>query len=149
MTKSGREIMEILEAYDLTGCAHSAAQLAGTDRKTVARYVALRDAGTDPLEAVRRPRSVDAFAAKVEELVDRSSGKVRADRTVSLADSFVQQILPYFDQYALSHRFWSPDSSAILLPLGSTSGQDQVTIVPADGSNPIPIGNGSMGSWSP
>ena len=36
MTKSGREIMEILEAYDLTGCAHSAAQLAGTDRKTVA-----------------------------------------------------------------------------------------------------------------
>ena len=42
MTKSGREIMEILEAYDLTGCAHSAAQLAGTDRKTVARYVAMR-----------------------------------------------------------------------------------------------------------
>lgn len=37
MTKSGREIMEILEAYDLTGCAHSAAQLAGTDRKTVLR----------------------------------------------------------------------------------------------------------------
>ena len=48
MTKSGREIMEILEAYDLTGCAHSAAQLAGTDRKTVLRYVALRDAGADP-----------------------------------------------------------------------------------------------------
>jgi len=45
VTKSGREIMEILEAYDLTGCAHSAAQLAGTDRKTVARYVALRDPG--------------------------------------------------------------------------------------------------------
>ena len=48
MTKSGREIVELLEAYDLTGCAHSAAQLAGTDRKTVLRYVALRDAGADP-----------------------------------------------------------------------------------------------------
>jgi hypothetical protein len=35
VTKSGGEIMEILEAFDLTGCAHSAAQLAGTDRKTV------------------------------------------------------------------------------------------------------------------
>ena len=35
MTKSGREIMEILEAYDLTGCAHSVVQLARTDRKTV------------------------------------------------------------------------------------------------------------------
>ena len=79
MTKSGREIMEILEAYDLTGCAHSAAQLAGTDRKTVARYVALRDAGQDPAVPARRPRSADEFAGKVEELVDRSGGKIRAD----------------------------------------------------------------------
>jgi hypothetical protein len=80
VTKSGREIMEILEAFDLTGCAHSAAQLAGADRKTVARYVALRDAGSDPLVAQqRRPRSVDEFLPKVEELVDRSSGKIRAD----------------------------------------------------------------------
>jgi transposase len=79
VTKSGREIMEILEAYDLTGCAHSAAQLAGTDRKTVLRYVALREAGDDPAEQRRRARAVDEFAAKVEELVDRSSGKIRAD----------------------------------------------------------------------
>ena len=50
MTKSDREIMEILESYDLTRCAHSAAQLAGCDAKTVNRYVALRDAGGgDPL----------------------------------------------------------------------------------------------------
>ena len=79
MTKSGREIMEILEAYDLTGCAHSAALLAGTDRKTVARYVALRDAGADPAVPARRPRSADEFAGKIEELVDRSGGKIRAD----------------------------------------------------------------------
>src|SRR5262249_21336609 len=79
VTKSGREIMEILEAFDLTGCAHSAAQLAGSDRKTVARYVALREAGADPREAERRPRSVDGFLAKVEELVDRSNGRIRAD----------------------------------------------------------------------
>ena len=79
MTKSGREIMEILEAYDLTGCAHSAAQLAGTDRKTVLRHVALRDAGEDPAVPARRLRAADEFAGKVEELVDRSSGKIRAD----------------------------------------------------------------------
>jgi transposase len=71
--------MEILEAFDLTGCAYSAAQLAGTDRKTVARYVALRDGGADPAARERRPRSVDVFAGKVEELVDRSGGKIRAD----------------------------------------------------------------------
>ena len=48
MTKSGREIAEIFEAFDLTGTAWSAAQLAGCDAKTVARYVAVRDAGGDP-----------------------------------------------------------------------------------------------------
>lgn len=41
--KSDREIMEILEASDATGSAHSAAQLAGVDPKTVRRYVAARD----------------------------------------------------------------------------------------------------------
>lgn len=44
MTKSSREIMEILEAFDLTRCAWSAAEPAGCDAKTVARYVAVRDA---------------------------------------------------------------------------------------------------------
>ena len=45
MKKSDREIMEILEAYDATESAHSAAQLAGVDPKTVRRYVAARDQG--------------------------------------------------------------------------------------------------------
>ena len=45
MKKSDREIMEILEAFDATGRAHSAAQLAGVDPKTVRRYVSARDAG--------------------------------------------------------------------------------------------------------
>ena len=79
MTKSGREIVEIFEAFDLTGTAWSAAQLTGCDAKTVARYVAIRDAGADPLAKAVRPRMIDAFMAKVEELVDRSKGKIRAD----------------------------------------------------------------------
>ena len=41
IAKSGREIMEIFEAFDLTGTAWSAEQLAGCDAKTVARYVAV------------------------------------------------------------------------------------------------------------
>lgn len=79
MTKSDREIMEILEAFDLTRCAHSAAALVGVDEKTVARYVAVRDAGQDPLGRPRRPRLIDPFLGKIEELVDKSQGKVRAD----------------------------------------------------------------------
>lgn len=79
MTKSGREIVEILEAFDLTRCAHSAARLVGCDEKTVARYVAVRDAGGDPQARPRRVRSIDPFLAKVEEWVEHSQGKVRAD----------------------------------------------------------------------
>jgi hypothetical protein len=79
MTKSGREIMEIFEAVDLTGTAWSAAQLTGCDAKTVARYVAVREAGGDPLARVARPRLIDGFMPKIEELVDRSKGKIRAD----------------------------------------------------------------------
>ena len=72
--------MEILEAYDLTGSLRGAAALAGCDHKAVAHWVAARDAaGGDLPVAVRlRPR-VDVFAAKIEEWVARSQGKVRAD----------------------------------------------------------------------
>ena len=79
MKKSDREIMEILEAFDLTRCAHSAGALAGCDPKTVARYVDRRDAGHEPYARVRRPMKIDPYRAKVEELVDRSKGRIRAD----------------------------------------------------------------------
>ena len=46
--------MEIFDAFDLTGTAWSAAQLTGCDAKTVARYVAIRDAGRDPLARAAR-----------------------------------------------------------------------------------------------
>ncbi|HEY4460694.1 MAG TPA: hypothetical protein VGN81_40720 [Pseudonocardiaceae bacterium] len=79
MTKSDREIMDILKAFDLTRCAHSAARLVGVDEKTVARYVAIRESGVDPLAPRRRPRSIDAFRGKIEEMVARSDGRIRAD----------------------------------------------------------------------
>lgn len=77
--KSDREIMEILEAFDATECAHSAAQLAGADPKTVRRYVAARDAGAPVTGPGRRPRIIDEHLPKIEEWVDRSEGKARAD----------------------------------------------------------------------
>ncbi|GAC1577095.1 MAG: hypothetical protein NVS3B18_10880 [Candidatus Dormibacteria bacterium] len=78
--KSSEEVMEILEAYDVTGTLRGAAALAGCDHKTVARWVGVRDeAGGEPLARARpRPR-VDEYAAKVEEWVERSRGKIRAD----------------------------------------------------------------------
>lgn len=72
--------MEILEAFDLTRCAHSAATLAGVVEKTVTRYVTARDAARgDPYARARRARVIDPFLDKVEELVASSQGRVRAD----------------------------------------------------------------------
>ncbi len=79
MVKSSEGIMEILEAYDLTGGLRAAAALVGCDHKTVAHYVGLRDAGQVPDQRPRRAMVIDPFLAKVEEWVDRSNGRIRAD----------------------------------------------------------------------
>jgi TolB protein len=81
--------------------------------------------------------------------VDVATGDAQPDRVVRLADHFVNQLLPYFDQYALSHRLWSPDGASILLPLVDAAGRDQVVVVPADGSGPRPITGGAKAFWSP
>ena len=70
--------MEILAAFDLLGSLHAAAGLAGCSHHTVARLVAERDAGGAP-HRTRRPRLVDEFLPKIEEWVEQSKGKIRAD----------------------------------------------------------------------
>jgi transposase len=77
--KRDEEIVEILEAYDLTGSYRAAAELAGCDHHTVARYVALREAGQPPVAREHRARPIDEYLDKIEELVARSNGRVRAD----------------------------------------------------------------------
>jgi transposase len=77
--KSKEEAMEILEAYDLTGSLRAAAALAGVSHHTVDRYVALRDAGQLPDPVIRRGRITDPYLAKIEEWVERSKGRIRAD----------------------------------------------------------------------
>jgi transposase len=71
--------MEILEAYDLAGTLRGAAALAGCDHKTVAHWVRKREqAGGMPAAQRRRP-AVGEFVAKIDELVARSQGRIRAD----------------------------------------------------------------------
>ena len=73
--------MEILVAFDLTRSYRDAGELAGCSHHTVEDWVAKRDAGLLPVPgvAVTRSRLIDPFLGKVEEWVDRSNGKIRAD----------------------------------------------------------------------
>ena len=78
--KSAGEIMEVLEAFDLTGSFRDAATLAGCSHHTVARYVAAREAGGQLDKAAARPQLIDEFLPKVAEWVKNSRGKIRADK---------------------------------------------------------------------
>lgn len=73
--------MEILEAFDLVGTQRGAAELADCDHKTVASYVEERERGGGEWQRRRRARPlVDEYAAKIDELVERSRAKIRADK---------------------------------------------------------------------
>ncbi len=77
--KSAEEANRMLEHFDLTRSLRAAGELSGVSHHTVARQVALRDAGRLPGEAVARDRVIDEYLDKLEEWVDRSKGRIRAD----------------------------------------------------------------------
>ena len=77
--KHAGDVVEILEAYDLTGSFREAARLTGCSPMTVARYVHLRETGQVAADPIRRDQILDPFLPKLEEWVERSRGRVRAD----------------------------------------------------------------------
>ena len=81
--------------------------------------------------------------------VDAADGSIRSERAIQVSDLFLNQVLPFFDQYALSHRFWSPDGSAIVLPVVGDGDITRLLAIPADGSAARLIATAEMGSWSP
>jgi hypothetical protein len=77
--KFAEEIMEILAAYDLTRCYRDAGELAGCSHHTVEHYVSLRASGDLSAEPARRCQIIDDYLDKIEEWVEASHGKIRAD----------------------------------------------------------------------
>ena len=78
--KHAEEAAAMLNYYDLTQSLRAAAELAGVSHVTVARYVDLRDRGELPGDP-RPPRArvVDDYLDKIEEWVDASQARIRAD----------------------------------------------------------------------
>lgn len=81
-------------------------------------------------------------------VVDVDSGKARPLLDFRPADVFVSQFLPYFDQYSLSHRLWSPDSQALVLPIVE-QGEAVIVVVPLAGGGARRVAEGSAAFWSP
>jgi TolB protein len=81
--------------------------------------------------------------------VNVADGTIHSNRVVQLTNQFVTEFLPYFDQYALSHRLWAPDGSSFLLPLVDASGRSQLADLHPDGTPSTRTFDGEVGFWSP
>ena len=74
------QIVEILAVYDLTGSLRAIAELTICSHHTVARHVAARDAG-QPIAGPRfRGRVTDPCLSKIVYCVEKSKGKIRAEK---------------------------------------------------------------------
>lgn len=80
-------------------------------------------------------------------VVDISSKEDKRLATFTPTFLFLDQFLPFFDQYALSHRIWSPDSTAVVLPITNADNSRQVTVFGLDGTV-TPVGEGDTPFWS-
>ena len=62
----------------------------------------------------------------------------------------MRDYLPYFDQYAQSHRIWSPDSSALVFAGTLANGERGVWVqMDEEGVAPLSLGAGVSATWAP
>jgi TolB protein len=81
-------------------------------------------------------------------VVDVASGQQRLLSTFRPSEIFLSQFLPFFDQYALSHRLWSPASDAIVLPMAGTAGASGIYVVSVESGETTRVAEGTMAFWS-
>ena len=60
---------------------------------------------------------------------------------------FLNQYLPFFDQYARSHRLWSPTSDALVVPALDDAGVPTLVVFGVDGSS-APLVPGDLPAWN-
>jgi len=112
----------------------------------------VNDGGIDALTTGKTVRTRLAPPQQGQGFLTLSVVDVDTGRGLRLLDfeptlTYLSQFLPFFDQYALSHRVWSPDSSALVLPLRE-DGEEVVLVVPARGGRPYRLAEGAIGFWS-
>lgn len=81
-------------------------------------------------------------------VVDTTDSQERQLMNFHPTDVFIDELLPFFDNYAQSHPIWAPDSHAVVIPTMDDEGRDQIVVVPIDGGESLTIIEGVSASWS-
>ncbi len=97
---------------------------------------------------IQTPPDEEARIGLGVSIVDVDSGEITKLIVFEPSTIFLNQFLPFFDQYALSHQLWSPDSNALVLPMEDKNNKAYIVVVPIDGRDPIPIARGVTAFWS-
>ncbi len=79
-------------------------------------------------------------------VVDVATGLRRELGRFTPSPLFLNQYMPFFDQYARSHRLWSPASDALVLPV-LDGGVSVLTVFGLDGGVRT-LGSGDMPAWN-
>lgn len=79
--------------------------------------------------------------------VDVASGNQRRLAQFTPTTLFLRQFLPFSDQYALSHRLWSPGSDALVLPV-LEEGRSQIAVIPLSRGDVTLVADGLSAFWS-
>jgi TolB protein len=104
-----------------------------------------------PEKFLNAPTSNQGGEAQVQlhwQVWDRAADSSRIVATFVPTLSFIN-VIPYFDQYANSSTFWSPDSKSLVYTTLETESNGAVFIADVVGSNPPrKIGDGVIAYWS-
>jgi TolB protein len=120
------------------------------DGRRIACFTAGLPRRSDRIQAALAPVAADALLELW--VIDVSSGRSRRLSRFRPTRTFSEQVLPFFDQYARSHRIWSPDSRRLVLAIDDPDRGAGIHVVPVDGPDAgraRRVADGSIAFWSP
>jgi hypothetical protein len=76
-------------------------------------------------------------------------GERRVLTEVRSTATFAREVLPFHDQFARSHAWWSPDSRSVALAVVDDFGNDTIQVIDTGTGRSERAGTGSLVVWSP
>lgn len=115
-------------------------------------YLTIESGGDSP--GAGRPAGLASQSAQRDQLalrlwvVDAASGQQQPLLSFRPCPIFLSQFIPFFDQYALSHRIWSPAGDALVLPMLDGNGSSAIHVVSVESGAATRVAEGTMAFWS-